>query len=72
MSYARLDYLQCLMLIIKTMSTNPVWLIFHRHDLILEKERKKKKKKMQKLGNSLHRSVFRTQSIIYDGIFLQN
>ena len=41
MSCARLDYLQCLMLIIKTMSTNPVWLIFDRHELILEKERKK-------------------------------
>ena len=38
MRYARLDYLQCL-LVIKTMFTNPVWLIFHRHNLILDKEK---------------------------------
>ena len=36
---ARLDYLQCLKFVIKTVCINPVWLIFHRHDLILEKER---------------------------------
>ena len=36
---SRLNYLQCL-LVVKTMRTNPVWLIFHRHDTILEKERK--------------------------------
>ena len=45
MSCARLDYLQCLKLIIKTMSINPVWLSFHRQDLILEKRKKKMKKK---------------------------
>ena len=37
MSCIRLAYLQCLMLIIKTMCTDHVWLIFDRHDLILEK-----------------------------------
>ena len=41
MNYTRLDYLQCFKLIIKAMSINPVWLIFQRHDLILEKERKR-------------------------------
>ena len=41
MSCARLNYLQCLKLIIKTTCINHVWLIFHRHDLILEKERKR-------------------------------
>ena len=35
---ARLDYLQCL-LVFKTVSTNPVWLIFHLHDLVLDKDR---------------------------------
>ena len=40
----RLDYLQCLKLIIKKMRINPVWLIFHCHNLILEKERKRWKK----------------------------
>ena len=34
----------CLKLIIKTMFINPVWLIFHRHNLILEKEKKRWKK----------------------------
>ena len=44
MSCARLDYLQCLKLIIKVMCTNLFWLIFHRHDLILEKEKNREKK----------------------------
>ena len=45
MSCARLEYLQCLKPIIKAMCINPVWLIFHRDDLILEKEGKRRKKK---------------------------
>ena len=38
---ARLDYLQCLKFVIKTVCISPVWLIFHRHDLILEKQRER-------------------------------
>ena len=41
MSCARLGYLQCLKLVIKKMCINPFWLIFHRQDLILKKERKR-------------------------------
>ena len=44
MRYARLEYLQCL-LVIKTICANTVWLVFHRHYLILDKERKYKKEK---------------------------
>ena len=40
MSCARLEHLQCLKLTIKTLCINPIWLIFIRHHLILEKERK--------------------------------
>ena len=45
MSCAKLSYLQCLKIIIKIMSTNLVWLIFHRRDLILQKKREIKKDK---------------------------
>ena len=45
MSCAKLSYLQCWKLIIKIMSTNLVWLIFHRRDLILQKKREIKKDK---------------------------
>ena len=34
----RQDYLRCLKFIIEAMFTNPAWLVFHRHGLILEKE----------------------------------
>ena len=44
-----------LKVIIKTMCINPVWLIFHPHDLILKKERKrcqkKKKRKKERYNN---------------------
>ena len=68
MRFARLDHLQCL-LVIKTMCTNPVWLIFHRHDLILEKERKIQKRKTYCLGNSLPGDIFGTQASKCDGVF---
>ena len=58
MRYARLEYLQCL-LVIKTICSNTVWLVFHRRDLILDKERKILKRKIYQLGNSLSRDVFR-------------
>ena len=58
MSCARIDYLHCLNLFINTMCTNPVWLIFHRHNLILEKERK--------------RDIRIPHSDIYGEVFLRN
>ena len=45
MSCTRQDYLQCLKFIIKTMRINPIWLIFRRQDLILEKKKGKMKKR---------------------------
>ena len=61
---ARLDYLQCLKLIIKTMCINPVWLIFHLHDLILEKERKMMKKKEKDIITWKHSTQTRIQNPI--------
>ena len=45
MGYARLEFLQCLKLVIKTMCTSLVWLVFHRHYLILVKKKEKAKKR---------------------------
>ena len=54
MRCAWLDYLQYLKLVIETMYINPVWLIFQRLDMILEKERKRlKKRKINKLGKKI-------------------
>ena len=40
MRCVRLDYLQCF-LVIRTMCTDTVWIIFHHHDLILDTEKYK-------------------------------